>query len=198
MSVSYKKLWKLLVDKEMTKTELRTATGITTTALAKLGRDESVNLDILVKICQYLECDIGDIMEITENTKPSFYKAFTQKAVLVDENELLRIYQLQYEGESYAVKVTKKTADKNTVIYCQNDTVVWEQLDPTKISAKGDKTVLTKRSLFKKESNTLLVVSGKPADIINENGATAKKTAKGMGLTVLPQHEFKKYEPSKE
>ena len=66
MSVSYKKLWKLLIDKDMSKTELRMASGITTTALAKLGRNEDVNTKILVKICKTLECDIGDIVETVE------------------------------------------------------------------------------------------------------------------------------------
>lgn len=66
MSVCYKKLWKLLIDKNMNKTELRTTTGITTTALAKLGRNENVNTEVLAKICKVLECDISDIMEITD------------------------------------------------------------------------------------------------------------------------------------
>ena len=52
----------------MNKTELRTAAGITTTALAKLGRNENVNTEILVKICKTLECDISDIMEITDES----------------------------------------------------------------------------------------------------------------------------------
>lgn len=69
MAVSYKKLWKLLIDKEMTKTEMRAATGITTTALAKLGRNENVNTEVLVKICKVLECDISDIMEITDTSE---------------------------------------------------------------------------------------------------------------------------------
>lgn len=68
MAVCYKKLWKLLIDKNMNKTELRTAAGITTTALAKLGRNENVNTEILVKICKTLECDISDIMEITDES----------------------------------------------------------------------------------------------------------------------------------
>lgn len=66
MAVSYKKLWKLLIDKDMKKKDLRIATGITTTALAKLGRNENVNTEILVKICKALECDISDIMEIVD------------------------------------------------------------------------------------------------------------------------------------
>lgn len=64
MAVSYKKLWKLLIDKNMNKTELRMASGITTTALAKLGRDENVNTEVLAKICKTLDCKIEDIMEM--------------------------------------------------------------------------------------------------------------------------------------
>ena len=67
MSVCYNKLWKLLIDKNMNKTDLRLAAGITTTALAKLGKNENVNTEMLVKICSALKCDIADIMEIIEN-----------------------------------------------------------------------------------------------------------------------------------
>ncbi|MGN8858228.1 helix-turn-helix domain-containing protein [Catenibacterium mitsuokai] len=66
MSVSYKKLWKLLIDKDMNKTMLRKQSGITTTALAKLGKNENVNTEVLVKICNTLKCDISDIMELTD------------------------------------------------------------------------------------------------------------------------------------
>lgn len=71
MSVSYKKLWKLLIDKDMKKKDLRAATGLSTTTLAKLGKNENVSTDILVKICKALECDIGDIMEVVEEDEPS-------------------------------------------------------------------------------------------------------------------------------
>ena len=64
MAVCYKKLWKLLIDKNMNKTDLRTAAGITTTALAKLGKDEHVNTEVLAKICKVLECNIEDIVEV--------------------------------------------------------------------------------------------------------------------------------------
>lgn len=64
MAVCYKKLWKLLIDKNMNKTDLRTASGITTTALAKLGRNENVNTEVLAKICKTLDCKIEDIMEM--------------------------------------------------------------------------------------------------------------------------------------
>lgn len=67
MAASYKKLWKLLIDKDMKKEDLRKAAGITTTAMAKLGRNENVNTEVLLKICNVLQCDISDIMEIIPN-----------------------------------------------------------------------------------------------------------------------------------
>ena len=66
MAVSYKKLWKLLIDKDMKKKDLRIATGMTTTALAKLGKNEHVNTEILAKICKVLECNIADIVDVVE------------------------------------------------------------------------------------------------------------------------------------
>ena len=68
MAVSYNKLWKLLIDKEMSRTQMRLKAGISTKALAKLGKNESVNIDILIKICGALDCDITDIMEIVSTT----------------------------------------------------------------------------------------------------------------------------------
>ena len=65
MMLSYNKLWKLMIDKGINKTQLREMTGITTNILAKLGKNESVQVEILAKICNVLECDLNDIVEIT-------------------------------------------------------------------------------------------------------------------------------------
>ena len=64
MSVSYKKLWKILIDRDMRKEDLRLAAGLTTTTIAKLGRNGTVHLDIILKICKTLGCGIDDILEI--------------------------------------------------------------------------------------------------------------------------------------
>lgn len=64
MRISYKKLWKMLIDREMKKKDLAELAGISTTSIAKLGRNENVNTDILLKICVALKCDISEIMEI--------------------------------------------------------------------------------------------------------------------------------------
>ena len=62
MAVSYNKLWKLLVDKKMSKADLRKAADVAPNTMTKLRRDEPVTLAILGKICNVLECDYGDIM----------------------------------------------------------------------------------------------------------------------------------------
>ena len=63
---SYNKLWKLMIDKKINKTQLCKAAGITTNAMAKLGRDESVPLETLEKICVVLDCTLDDIVEFNE------------------------------------------------------------------------------------------------------------------------------------
>ena len=68
MKVRYNKLWKLLIDKEMKKSQLREAVGASKSTFAKLGKNENVTLPGLLNICEYLECDFGDIMEaVPEN-----------------------------------------------------------------------------------------------------------------------------------
>ncbi len=62
MPVSYDKLWKLLIDKKMNRTELKEAAGISFNVLAKLGRDEFVSMESIYKICLALDCDIGDVI----------------------------------------------------------------------------------------------------------------------------------------
>lgn len=69
MAVSYNKLWKLLIDKQMNKSDLREAAHMSPNSLAKLGKNETVSLDILMRICKVLECDIGDIMEVMPEDK---------------------------------------------------------------------------------------------------------------------------------
>ena len=69
MAISYKKLWKLLIDKDMKKKDLQKLSGISSASITKLGKNENVNTEILQKICSALECDIGDMMEIVPDEK---------------------------------------------------------------------------------------------------------------------------------
>ena len=69
MAISYNKLWKLLVDKKMSKADLRKAAGIAPNTMTRLRRDEEVTLAVLNKICKTLEVDIGDVMEFLPDTE---------------------------------------------------------------------------------------------------------------------------------
>jgi DNA-binding Xre family transcriptional regulator len=64
MKISYKKLWKLLIDRDMMKKDLAEKAGVSNASIAKLGRNENVNTDILLRICVALDCEISDILEI--------------------------------------------------------------------------------------------------------------------------------------
>lgn len=69
MAVSYDRLWKLLIDKHITKTEMRKQAGISTTVLAKMGKNETVSMDTLIKVSTALNCGLDDIVEIKVDEK---------------------------------------------------------------------------------------------------------------------------------
>lgn len=64
MQVSYKKLWKLLIDKDMKKKDLQARAGISWASITKLSKGKTVSMEVLMKICKVLECNIGDIMDL--------------------------------------------------------------------------------------------------------------------------------------
>ena len=64
MAISYKKLWKLLIDRDMKKKDLMALAGVSQSSITKMGHNDNVNTEVLVKICLALNCDIGDIAEI--------------------------------------------------------------------------------------------------------------------------------------
>lgn len=67
MKITYKKLWKLLIDRDMMKMDLLKASKISTVSMAKLGKNQNVTTDVLLKVCTALHCDISDIMEVVED-----------------------------------------------------------------------------------------------------------------------------------
>ena len=69
MPVSYKKLWKLLIDKDMKKKDLQAMSGISWSSITKMSKGENVSMDVLMKICLALNCDIGDIVEMIPTEK---------------------------------------------------------------------------------------------------------------------------------
>ncbi len=68
MTVSYKRLWKLLIDRDMKKKDLQAAAGISPSSISKLSKNENVSMDVLIKICSALGVDFKDIMELVQDT----------------------------------------------------------------------------------------------------------------------------------
>lgn len=64
LEVSYNKLWKLLIDKGMNKTQLKDVAGLSSSTISKMGKNEQISMDSMLKICKALNCDIGDIVEV--------------------------------------------------------------------------------------------------------------------------------------
>lgn len=80
-TVSYDKLWKKLIDKKWNRTKLKEESGISTASLAKLGKNANITTDVLVKICEALDCDVADIMEILPAEEN---KTITQEKIAED------------------------------------------------------------------------------------------------------------------
>lgn len=72
MHITYKKLWKLLIDRDMKKKDLCELANISSASMAKLGKNENINTSILVRICEALQCDTSDIMEIEKNDEGAY------------------------------------------------------------------------------------------------------------------------------
>lgn len=79
MAISYKKLWKLLIDKDMKKQDLMVAAKLSSSTVAKLTHGENVNTAVLLKICDALHCDISDIMEIVPSNCAALTKEETER-----------------------------------------------------------------------------------------------------------------------
>ena len=67
MRISYNKLWKLLIDKNMKKSDLKEMAGISSASIAKLGKGDNITTEVLLRICEALDCDISDIMEVVKD-----------------------------------------------------------------------------------------------------------------------------------
>lgn len=88
MRISYKPLWKMLLDRDMTKKDLREQSGISTTSLAKLGKGENITTDVLLKICEALNCNINEIME--SEPEPGDEKKYSTQTLWTSSRSLIQ------------------------------------------------------------------------------------------------------------
>ena len=168
MYINYAKLWKLLAEKELTKSDLMELTGLSSRVIAKLAKNETVTTDTIAKICTALTCDVSDVMECSTENSLSLYHYSRSFGELIEENENIRKIGFTLNGQKYVIYHTKKAATKSTCIYCEEDeTIYWEQL----YRVGGHVAyLLEKNVLVKPKRNTdeivIVVIKGKPGTII--------------------------------
>ena len=164
MYMDYSKLWKLLVDKNMTKTELMDETGLSSRIIAKLSKNENVTTETLSKICSCLECDVADIMECKKENSLSLYSFYLKFGKIIDENENYKTVCFEYGEQEYIVYSIKKPIKKSTIIHCNSDGILYrEQLYPFggPMRPSSVKTSLIK-PIPQKDKTSIVLFSGRP------------------------------------
>lgn len=196
MYIDWSKLWKLLIDKDMTKTDLLELTGISSRVLAKLSKNETVTTDTVARICSALNCDVGDVMECVSEERLSIYLSYKKFGICEEENEQLRVVRFNAGGRDYVVYESKAVAKKSTHIHCESDgAVYWEQLCQIGTIATGR----TRRLLVKPprggDACVIVLIKGKPGVIVglDENGFVAARSfrKKETDIFVMSEAAFK-------
>lgn len=196
MYISYANLWKLLIDKGITRTELMELSKISSRTLAKLSKNQTVTTETLLSVCEALNCGISDIMEIREGEESlTFYEAFKRNAEIISKDKLCTTYSLSYNGSDYIIKKTNRAASKHTVIHCEGENVIWEQLYPlVGVSPAREKNVIAKKSFAINGAKGVLIINGTPLSIKNldDNGfQSVKRKAEDGEINVITKAEMK-------
>ncbi|MBQ9807139.1 MAG: helix-turn-helix transcriptional regulator [Clostridia bacterium] len=165
MYIEYAKLWKLLIDKGMSKTDLLELTGISSRVLAKLSKNQTVTTDTIARICTALDCDVSDVMECVTEERLSVYGHYKKYGKTVEKTELYTTVQFTAGEQAYTVYVSNATAKRGTTIRCEKDqTVYWEQMQPNGPFPIRARSVLIKPKR-EKGRTTIILIKGKPSAI---------------------------------
>ena len=200
MYIDYSKLWKLLIDKSMSKTDLMEITGISSRVLAKLSKNETVTTDTIARICAALNCDVGDMMACAGEERLTVYAAYKRYGKCVAENDLFKTVQFTAEGRKYTVYQSKQTATKATHIDCKEDgAVYWVQFFATgTIGAASEKHLLIKPGR-RDDEISIVLIKGKPAVIagLDENGFVSSRGVRKSqsDIYVMSEAAFKLFVP---
>lgn len=203
MYIDYSKLWKLLIDKDMTKTELLDLTGISSRVLAKLSKNQTVTTDTIAKICTALECNVSDIMEAVSEEKLTLYQHYQRFGKVIAENDIYKTITFTANEKKYTVYVSKKTAAKSTHIHCkENKTVYWEQLYILNgLSGVSREESVLIRPEKNKGEQVIVLIKGKPGIItgLDDNGFVSAHglPKKDSDIYVMSETAFKIFEIKK-
>ena len=196
MYIDYCRLWKLLIEKGITKTDLMELTGISSRVMAKLSKNETVTTETLARICTALNCDVSDIMECVNENKLSVYSAYKKIGVCVDHNECYRTVHFSVNSHPYIVYESIKSATRNTHIECgENGTIYWKQWYPVgHLTLVPETSVLIKPERSNQET-VIVLIKGKPSLIkgLDEHGFISSRNIhkKPTDIYVMSEAAFK-------
>ena len=196
MYMDYSKLWKLLIDKNMTKTELMDETGLSSRVIAKLSKNEVVTTETIAKICTCLNCDVADIMECKEEKNLSIYSYYKKFGVVTEDAENYKTVKFEYNGQKYTVYAIKKPVKKNIIIHLMDDgTIYREQLLPFGhiMCPSRVKTAILK-PVHSKDEITVVLFSGKPNFIGLDEGmfvSPKNKNKTSSSIYIMTETTFK-------
>lgn len=202
MYIDYSNLWKLLVEKRISKSDLMELTGLSSRIIAKLAKNETVTTDTIARICAALSCDVSDIMKCSNESTLSLYNYSLTFGSLIEESESIKKRCFNFNGKKYVVYTTKAAATKATRIYCEVDnTIYWEQhyMMGGMCTPSIVKTVLVKPER-KPDEIVIVVIKGKPGVIIglDEGIWVSAKRGKLCGkkdIFVMSEAAFKLFAP---
>ncbi len=203
MYIDYSKLWKLLIDKGMTKTDLLDLTGISSRMLAKLSKNQTVTTDTIARICDALKCDVSDIMEAMPDEKLTLYQRYQRFGKVIEENDTYKVVKFSENDRNFTIYVSKKKATKSTHIHCKEDkTVYWEQLYILGgVSTPGREEYVLIRPEKKKDELVIVLIKGKPGIItgLDENGFVSAHglPKKDSDIYVMSETAFKIFQVNK-
>ena len=199
MAVCYNKLWKLLIDRNVSKTDLAELTGLSSRIIAKLSKNETVTTETLAKICSVLNCDVCEIMECKQEKTLSLYNYFRKYGKLLCENENTKKFVFSRNEKDYTVFVSKKRAGKGTIIDCkENGTINWIQLYPFggRAAPSVVDSVLIK-PIKEKNENMLVIIKGRPNFQGLDDGifvSSKNKSFTDKSVFVMSETAFKVFE----
>ena len=200
MYIDYSKLWKLLIDKSMSKTDLIDITGISSRVLAKLSKNETVTTDTIARICSALHCDVSDIMECVSEDRLSAYAAYKKYGKCVEENELFKTVKFTIGSQKYTVYQSKQVATKATHIDCKEDgAIYWEHFFAIGTVARTSEKQLLIKPCVRDDEISIVLIKGKPSVIVglDENGFVSSRgiRKKQSDIYVMSEAAFKLFIP---
>lgn len=199
MYIDYSNLWKLLIDKGMTKSDLIELTGISSRVLAKLSKNETVTTDTIARICTALNCNVGDIMECVSEDRMSVYACYKKLGKVDEESETFKVVRFTLNGQKYTVYESKKSANGGTTVRCSREgAVLWEESNKLGHLRLTPIVSMLVKPVRKKDEIVIVLIKGKPNCIygLDENGFISSRNTlkKDTDIYVMSEAAFKIFE----